>query len=65
MHIVFSFLMLHVTWLGTARGEFGRLSEGDYLGGSCSGWMETVGTSFCHSGPSRKSGGGEGSSRKL
>jgi len=27
--------------------------------------METVGTYFHHSGPSRKSGGGEGSSRKL
>ena len=52
-------------YLGTARGEFARLSEGDYLCDSCSGWMEIMGASFCHSGPSRKSGGGEGPSRKL
>ena len=33
-------------YLETARGEFARLSEGDYLCDSCSGWTETVRTPF-------------------
>ena len=65
MHIVFSFLVLHITQLGTACRDFGRLSEGNYLCDSCSGQNETMGTSFCHSGPSRRSGGCNGSSGKL
>ena len=51
--------------VGNHCQEFGHLSEWNYWCDSCSGWMETVGTSFHHSGPSRKSGDGEGSSRKL
>ena len=65
MHTVFLLLVLHIAQLRTACEEFGHLIEGNYLCDSCSGWIETVGTSFCHSGPSRKSGGGEGPSRKL
>ena len=53
MHIVFSFLMLHMAQLWIACGEFGCLSEGNYLCDSCSGWTETM--SIC--GPFRKSGG--------
>ena len=65
MHTVFSFLVFHVAQLGTACWEFGHLSEGNYLCDIYSGQNETVGTSFCDGGPSRKSGGCEGSSRKL
>ena len=61
MHTAFSFLVLHGANLETASREFGCFREGDYLCDSCSGWTETVGTSFCHSSPSRKSGGGEDS----
>ena len=68
MHTVFSFLVFpsfHVAQLGTACWEFGHPSEGNYLCDIYSGQNETVGTSFCDGGPSRKSGGCEGSSRKL
>ena len=41
MHTVFSFLVLHSAYLGTACREFGRLREGDYLCGSCSGWTDS------------------------
>ena len=65
MSTVFSFLVLHMAQLRAACGEFGRLSEGDYLCDSCSGWIETMGTSFYLSGPSRKSGGHKDTYRKL
>ena len=62
---LFSFFVFHVAQLATACREFGRLSEGNYVCDIYSGQNETVGTSFCDSGPSRKSGDCEGSSRKL
>ena len=65
MSTVFSFLVLHMAQLGASCGEFEHLSEGDYLCDSCSGWIQTMGTSFCHGGTSRNSGGGKGSSGKL
>ena len=65
MSTVFSFLVLHMAQLGASCGEFEHLSEGDYLCDSCSGWIETMGTSFYLSGPSRKSGGHKDTYRKL
>ena len=65
MHIMFSFLVLHVVQLETACWEFGHLIKGNYLCDSCSGWTETWGLPFHYSGPSMKSGGCKSSSRKL
>ena len=65
MSTVFFFLVLHVAELGAACGEFGCLSEGNYLFNCCSGWTETMGTSFYVSGPSRKSGGHKDTYQKL
>ena len=46
MHIVFSFLVLHMAQLQIACEEFGHLSEGNYLCDSCSAWTETMRTPF-------------------
>ena len=62
---MFSFLVIHVVQLETAFWEFGHLIKGNYLCDSCSGWTETWGLPFHYSGPSMKSAGCKGSSRKL
>ena len=62
---MFSFLVLHVVQLETTCWEFGHLFKGNYLCDSCLGWTETWGLPFHYSGPSRKSWGCKGSSRKL
>ena len=56
MHIVFSFLVLHMAQLQIACGEFGHLSEENCLCDSCSEWTETMRTPFHLVAPSRKSG---------
>ena len=65
MHTVFSFFVFHIAQLGIDCQEFGCLSEGNYLCGSCLGWTETMQSSFCHRSPSRKSGGCENFSWEL
>ena len=62
---MFSFLVLHVVQLETTCWDFGHLFKGNYLCDSCLGWTETWGLPFHYSGPSRKSWGCKGSSRKL
>ena len=62
---MFSFLVLHIAQLGTIVRNL-DISANEIIDVTAIqvGWKQR-GLIFHHSGPSRKSGGGEGSSRKL